>query len=137
MQLVALRGFWVERERFWVTFDTPDAISMLRGETVEWCFHPTNRNVLNLVRNTFMALSVLRRYRPTHIISTGAAVAVPYFVLGRLLFGATTIYLEVFDRIDSPTLTGRLVRPFTTHFLVQWPEQLALYHDAELVGPVL
>jgi UDP-N-acetylglucosamine:LPS N-acetylglucosamine transferase len=92
--------------------------------------------VRNLVRNTVLAIRVLLRERPTHILSSGAAVAVPFFWLGRV-FGARTIYVEVFDRIEGPTMTGRLVRPVTHHFLVQWPEQQAFYPGSELVGPVL
>ncbi|HEY3523249.1 MAG TPA: PssD/Cps14F family polysaccharide biosynthesis glycosyltransferase [Candidatus Limnocylindrales bacterium] len=136
LHLHVLAPFWRRYDRFWVTFRTADAESRLKGERVHWCFHPTNRNVPNLVRNTLLAIAVLVRERPTHIVSTGAAVAVPFFWLGRL-FGATTIYLEVIDRIDSPTLTGRLVAPVTSRFLVQWPEQLRLYPGATLVGPIL
>jgi UDP-N-acetylglucosamine:LPS N-acetylglucosamine transferase len=135
-QLLALRSLWERWDRFWVTFPTPDAISQLQGERVYWCHHPTNRNAKNLVRNTFLARSVLAHERPTHVISTGAAVAVPFFYLGRL-HGTTNIYIEVIDRIASATLTGRLVQPLTQHMLVQWPEQLDLYKSAHLLGPLL
>jgi beta-1,4-N-acetylglucosaminyltransferase len=135
-QLLVLQEFWTRYSRFWVTFDTLDATTALKTERAYWAHHPTNRNLWNLLRNTVLALKVLASERPTHVISTGAAVAIPFFWLGRLL-GARTIYLEVFDRIDTPTLTGRIVAPVTDHFLVQWPEQLSLYKGAELVGPVL
>lgn len=55
------------------------------------------------------------------IISSGAAVAVPFFYIGKL-FGAKTVYIEVFDRIDKPTVTGKLVYPVTDKFIVQWEE---------------
>ena len=135
-QLLALRAVWEVWDRFWVTFRTPDAESLLEGERVYWCHHPTNRNARNLVRNTFLARSVLAREHPTHLVSTGAAVAVPFFYLGRA-FGATTIYIEVIDRVTTATLTGRLVSPVADHMLVQWPEQMALYPKAELLGPLL
>jgi len=135
-QLLALRPVWERWDRFWVTFPTPDAESLLEGERVYWCYHPTNRNVPNLLRNTVLAADVLRRERPTHLLSTGAAVAVPFFYLGRLT-GAQTIYIEVIDRVAAPTLTARIVRPVTRHLLVQWPEQLRLYRNAQLLGPLL
>ena len=136
-QLMRLEPWWAGRDRAWVTFDTPDALDLLAREAdVTWAHRPTTRNIPNLIRNTWQALRVLRRFRPTVVVSTGAAAALPYFVLGRLR-GVRTVYVEVFDRIDTASLTGRLVRPFTDTMLVQWPEQLALYDDARELGPLL
>ena len=136
-QLMQLEPWWRRHERAWVSFDTPDALNLLAPEgDVTWAFRPTTRNIPNLLRNSWQSVKVLRRFRPTVVVSTGAAVAFPYFVLGRLL-GARTVYIEVFDRIESATLTGRLVRPFTDCMFVQWPEQLALYDDALELGPLL
>ncbi|HYO39138.1 MAG TPA: PssD/Cps14F family polysaccharide biosynthesis glycosyltransferase [Nocardioidaceae bacterium] len=136
-QLLQLRPWWSTRQRAWVTFDTADAVGQLREEpNVHWAHRPTTRNIPNLLRNTRQAFEVVRRFRPTTIVSTGAAVAVPYFVLGRLT-GCRTVYIEVFDRVETPTLTGRLVRPFAELMLVQWPEQAALYDDAIAIGPLL
>ena len=45
-----------------------------------------------------------------------------------------TVYLEVYDRIDSATLTGRLCRPLSSLFLVQWEEQQRLYPGARVIG---
>ena len=134
--LLLMKPWWEKHDRFWVTFDKPDARSALVGERTFWCHHPTNRNIPNLVRNTLLAWRVLAAERPDVVISTGAAVAVPFFVLGRL-FGALTVYVEVYDRIDSPTLTGRLVYPIAHRFVVQWPEQHRFYPKAELFGELL
>ncbi len=136
-QLLRLRGWWSDHERSWVTFDTPDAISALAGERVAWAHHPTTRNIPNAIRNLRLARTILRSQRPDVIISDGAGVAVPFFLLARLRRRREripTVYLEVYDRIDSPTLTGRLCRPLTSLFCVQWEEQLAFYPGAELIG---
>lgn len=132
-QLMQLREWWEQHERLWVTFDTEDAVSKLRGEQVVWAHHPTTRNLPNLLRNSTVAWRTLRDFRPEAIVSTGAGVAVPFFWLHRLV-GAATVYLEVFDRIDSRTLTGRLCEPVTDLFMVQWPEQKLLYRSSVLVG---
>jgi UDP-N-acetylglucosamine:LPS N-acetylglucosamine transferase len=134
-QLLCLRRWWEQHDRLWVTFDTPDAISKLDGEDVVWAHHPTTRNLPNLMRNTTLAWSTMSRFRPDVIVTTGAAVAVPFFWMHRH-FRASSIYLEVFDRIDSRTLTGRLCRPVTDLFLVQWPEQQQLYPSSVVLGPV-
>lgn len=135
-QLLALRSWWEGCARRWVTFDTADAVSALAGETVAWAYRPTTRNIPNLLRNLRLARRVLDDWRPDVIVSNGAGVAFPFFVVGRVL-GVPTVYVEVYDRVDSRTLTGRLVKPFTDLFLVQWPEQLELYTGSRLVGPLL
>ncbi len=133
--LYMLKEFWENHEHFWVTFDKADARGILTGERLFPCYFPTNRNLKNLLRNTFLAWKVLRAEKPDLIISSGAAVAVPFFYLGKL-FGAKTIYLEVFDRIDKPTVTGKLVYPVTDKFIVQWEEMKQVYPKAENLGSI-
>ena len=100
--LYMLKPFWQDKERFWVTFNKEDANSILEGEQVYHCYYPTNRSLKALLINTRLAWNVLRKERPDVIVSSGAAVAVPFFYLGKL-FGMKTVYIEVFDRIDKPT----------------------------------
>ncbi len=127
--LYMLKPIWQNEERFWVTFDKMDANSILKNEKVYHCYFPTNRNIKNLIKNTFLAIKVLHKEKPDLIISSGAAVAVPFFYLGKLR-GAKTVYIEVFDRIDKPTLTGKLVYPVTDKFIVQWKEMKKVYPKA-------
>ena len=131
--LYMLEPLWKDWERFWVTFDKTDANSLLKDEKVYHCFYPTNRNIKNLIKNTFLAIKVLKKEKPELIISSGAAVAVPFFWIGKIM-GAKTIYIEVFDRINKPTLTGRLVYPIADTFIVQWESMLELYPKAILGG---
>jgi len=130
-----LKPWWQHHQRLWVTFDLADAQSKLEGETLVPAHYPTTRNVVNLARNFVLAARVMREFKPDLVVSNGAGVAVPFFVLARL-FGIPTIYMEVYDRVNSRTLTGRLCRPFATKFLVQWPDQQRLYTNSTLVGPV-
>ena len=136
LQLHSLRPWWEKHDRFWVTFPMPDARSLLRDEEVFWAYHPTTRNVGNLFRNLALAWRVLRRQRPDIVVSTGAAVAFPFFLAARAL-RIKTAFIEVYDRIDLPTLTGRLCHPLSDLFLVQWEEQKRLYGRAKLIGRLL
>jgi UDP-N-acetylglucosamine:LPS N-acetylglucosamine transferase len=133
-QLFALRPWWSGHQRRWVTFDKPDAVSLLGGERVAWAFHPTTRNVPNAIRNLRLAWKLMRRDRPDVLVSTGAGVAFPFFVVARV-FRVPTVYLEVVDRTD--TLTGKLCYPLTDLFLLQWDEQRRSYPRGKLVGKVL
>jgi UDP-N-acetylglucosamine:LPS N-acetylglucosamine transferase len=135
-QLLPLQPWLAGKRERWVTFPTEDARSQLTGRDVVDCYHPTTRSVVNLVRNFLLARRLLREDRPDLIVSSGAGVAVPFFVLGWLK-GIPCVFIEVFDRLDTPTLTGRLCRPFATRMLVQWDEQLDLYKNAEVAGTLL
>ena len=135
-QLYNLKGWWDRMDRVWVTFDKPDATSLLAGESVVWAYHPTTRNLLNLFRNFALAWRTVGRLRPDIVVSTGAAVAFPFFLVAKLR-GSRTVYVEVFDRMDSSTMTGRLCYPISDRFLLQWEEQKTMYPKGEVVGPLL
>lgn len=131
-----LKPIWENAaDRFWVTFDKEDANSLLENERVYHCYYPTNRNIPNLLKNTCLAWKVLRKERPDLIVSSGAAVAVPFFLIGKLL-GAKCVYVEVFDRVDKSTLTGRMLNGVADLFIVQWPEQLDVYKNAVDLGSI-
>lgn len=133
--LYMLKPFWEDKERFWVTFDKEDARSILDGERLIACYYPTNRSLKALIKNTKLAWKVLRKEKPDLIISSGAAVAVPFFWLGKMM-GCKTIYIEVFDRIDKPTVTGKLVYPVTDRFIVEWEEMKKVYKKAINLGSI-
>lgn len=133
--LYMLKSFWSNKERFWVTFDKEDARSLLQGEKKYFCYFPTNRSLKALLINTKLAIKVLKKEKPDLIISSGAAVAVPFFYFGKL-FGAKTIYIEVFDRINKFTMTGKMVYPVADKFIVQWEEQKKVYKKAINLGSI-
>ena len=124
--LVQLKEWWKNKERFWVTFEKEDSKSILKDEKKYWCYFPTNRNIKNLIKNTLLAIKILLKEKPDLIVSTGAAPAIPFFYLGKLL-GAKVVYIEVYDRIEKPTITGKLVYPISDLFVLQWEEQKKFY----------
>lgn len=133
--LYMLKPFWQDKDRFWVTFNKEDARSILQGERMISCYFPTNRSLKALIINARLACKILRKERPNLIISSGAAVAVPFFYFGKL-FGAKTIYIEVFDRIDKPTMTGKIVYPIADKFVVEWEEMKQVYPKAINLGSI-
>lgn len=133
--LYMLKPFWKDKERFWVTFNKKDAQSVLENEKKYYCYYPTNRNIINLIKNTFLAIKILKKEKPDLIISSGAAVAVPFFYIGKLM-GVKTVYIEVFDRINKSTLTGKLVYPVTDKFIVQWEEMKKVYPKSINLGSI-
>ena len=136
-EMFCLREFWGDKERLWVTFPTSDARFLLQAEKeVHWAAYPTVRNIPNLLRNLGLAIRVLRRSRPDMILTTGSGVAAPFVWLGRLL-GIPTVFVESITRITELSLTARMVKPFTTRMLVQWPELVRKYPGVEHHGRIV
>jgi UDP-N-acetylglucosamine:LPS N-acetylglucosamine transferase len=141
LQLVALRDVWSDLSRVWVTFDKSDTRSLLADEDVVHAYGPTNRNLpvaalKNLVRNIFLAWKTVRRTRPAVMMTTGAAVAVPFAWVAKL-HGARVIYIESLTRIDAPSLSSRLIAPVADRTYVQWPELSEHMPGARYAGPVV
>jgi len=134
-QLLLLRVAWGDRSRLWVTDDAADTRSMLADEDAVFGDAPSSRSLRSLVRNTILAVRLLARHRPAVVLTTGAAIGVPFMWLGRL-FGAETIYVESITRIDTLSTTLRLVRPAASRIYVQWPELAERLPGAHYEGTV-
>ncbi|MEM6929929.1 MAG: UDP-N-acetylglucosamine--LPS N-acetylglucosamine transferase [Myxococcota bacterium] len=132
-QLHALAPCFSSDARRWVTFDTPHARALLDGERITFAHQPTNRHLGNLARNAVLAARWIRRERPELVVSTGAGVGVPFLWAARAA-GIKTVFVEVFDRIDGPSLTGRLVAPVVDLVVLQRDAQRAIYPRGVVLG---
>lgn len=83
----------------------------------------------------FRTLVILLRENPDFIITTGALVAYPFCVVGKLL-GIKVIYVESFARVNEPSLTGKLVYNMSDLFMVQWEDMLQKYPKSMLGGGI-
>lgn len=135
-QMLALAPAWQDLERHWVTLRAPDTEHELAGEAVTWAHGPTNRSLAKLARNALLAREVLRTVDPDVVLSTGAALAVP-FLLGARATGRRAVYVESFTRVEELSLSGRLVYPFVDELFVQWPQLAARRRRARYAGSVL
>ncbi len=96
--------------------------------------HP-RRSFLRTLVNAVQALVVLLRERPELVISTGADVAVPTVILGKLL-GARVIFIDT-AAAPNGSFSARLCRRFADLLIVQWPEQKARFPEAVLARGLL
>lgn len=151
---------WIERRRVCWAYSPGGHLAELERATegirFEDCFHITfsggrepamgdfrlyrvahpRRSPWRALFATWQTLRIMLRERPALVISTGADVAVPSIVLGKVL-GATVIYVESSATL-TPSLSGRLAYPFADLFIVPWPEKLGAFPRAQLAsGPLL
>lgn len=135
-QMYRLKSWWSKYDRFWVTLPGEDVASLLANERVYYGYAPETRHAPNALRHTGLAWRILRSERPTLLISCGAGIAPPFFLIGKLL-GIQTVFMEVFDLVTHPSLTGRILAPFVDHMFVQHKIQKKFYPDATYKGAIL
>jgi len=135
LQLLTLRAAWHGLPTIWVSNDKEDARSLLAAERAHFLPGPYSRNIRSLIANLVLAVRLVVRERPATVLTTGADIAVPFAWVGRL-FGAKVVYVESFTRIETVSLSCKLIKPVANRVYVQWPELLAALPDARFVGAV-
>ena len=136
-ELMLLRPLMDRYDSFLVTDKTgyqavPEELRcyrLLQVNRREWSCVP------RLIVNAFLALNIYFRERPDAVICTGVLATVPLCLLCKL-FGKRLVFIESYAKVKTPTLTGRLLRPFADRFYVQWEKLLEVYPKAIYVGGV-
>ena len=100
-----------DTESMWVTFDTPQARSMLAGHNVRFISPVGTRDALGTLRTLLTAYGILRRGSFDYVVSTGAAVAVSFLPLASAM-GVRALYVESLTRTHAASTTGRILGLF-------------------------
>ena len=81
------------------------------------------------------SLHILIKEKPDCIISTGALATYPICLLGKFA-KKKIIYFESFARVDSPSLTGKLMYKVADIFIIQWEELKQFFPNAIYGGGI-
>jgi beta-1,4-N-acetylglucosaminyltransferase len=90
---------------------------------------------IKLIMNTITSIRILLKEKPEVVVSTGVLSTIPICIIAKL-FRKKLIYIESFAKVNSPTLTGKLMYKFADLFLVQWEEMKRIYPKALYVGGI-
>jgi len=69
---------------------------------------------------------IIKTEKPDIIISTGAEIAIPVFVIGKLM-RIKMVYIESWCRVKTKSGAGRIAYYLADVFLVQWPGLVKIY----------
>ena len=111
--------------------------------TARWAEIPRAREVgqsfLSSVPSTLRALwacvQLLWTAAPDLVLVNGPGTCVPVAVLARLS-GSRVIFVESWCRVESLSLTGRIMYWVAHRFVVHWPELARRYPRAEYLGRI-
>ena len=91
--------------------------------------------IFEFIFNILKAFFITIWKNPDVVISTGAG-ATTFVCLFVKIFGGKVIYIESFAKINSQTITGKIVYKFADEFYVQWEEMKKLYPKAHYNGGI-
>lgn len=86
--------------------------------------------------NLWEAYRILRRERPSLILSTGAGPIVPFALVGRI-FSIPTVYIETLTRVTEPSLSGRIMYRLADRFIYQWETLERFFPRGIYGGPLI
>lgn len=135
-QLYNLKDWWKRYDRFWVTDKGEDSDFLLKDEKIYYGFFPEHRNLFNALRNFFLGLKILSKEKPDLLVSTGAGIAPPIFLAGKIL-GQRLIFIDSYSFVEYPSFSAKLVHPIVDKLLVQHAAIIKLLKRAEFWGRLL
>ncbi|OPF53059.1 polysaccharide biosynthesis protein [Clostridium baratii] len=83
----------------------------------------------NIIKSFFLYLKI----RPDVIVTTGAHTAVPICYIAKL-FKKKIIFVESFARVNSKSMSGKMINKIADVFLVQHKELLDVYENSTYKG---
>lgn len=122
-----LAHFYVLNDKALLPADMQDKTCFIAHSERDWKFF------LNL----WEALVILRRERPTLILSTGAGPVVPFALIGRLFFSVHVVFIETFTRVVKPSMTARLMYWLAQDFYIQRESLHCYFPKAKYFGALL
>ncbi len=137
-QLQQLTELYKKFDYFFITERTAFTLDMKTKEKVflmplinrrQWSFIP------KLIFNFTYSVAILIKERPDIVISTGALNTVPFCILAKLS-GKRLIFIESYAKVNTPTVTGRLMYKIADLFIVQWQQLLKFYPKAVVGGSI-
>lgn len=133
-QLLALSGAYTHLNYHFVVNDRCDLTEIMIGNTS--VITHADRN-LKQINNWHEAYSILKKLRPTVILSNGASPGVVFGFLGKYLFGCKYIFIESYSRVKTPSLSAKLSYLFADDFYIQWPGLKKNFKNAKFKGQAL
>jgi beta-1,4-N-acetylglucosaminyltransferase len=127
-----------KEDYFLVTENNPVNLSLKNSHKVYFLNQQERKNPMflwNMAVNVLKSIKILATERPKVIITTGAGAVIPMAIIGKLM-GCKLVFIESFAKVNSPTLTGRILYRFADQFYIQWEDLRKYYPKALYRGTI-
>ena len=131
-ELLAAIPSTIERDMVYITVNNSHTKKSLKNTRHRFIIDP-HISVVKYLVNLTHAFILFVVIRPKAIISTGAGVAIPFMMLGKL-FGSRLIFIETGARVHTMSKSGKFMYKYADRFFVQYGQLLDKYPNATLGG---
>jgi beta-1,4-N-acetylglucosaminyltransferase len=121
-EILQLMSAFEGHDIFFITYEGVRSSELNKKYTMK----NLGKNPIRFLLSVPVVFNLLLREKPDLIVSTGSEIAIPVFYIARLL-GIRTMFIESLSRVKEPSVTGKLVYPISSVFLVQWKSLLNIY----------
>ena len=136
-QIMMLRPLMDKYESFIVTEKTNYLVS--NNDYKFYYLKQVNRHefrfIYYMIYNILITMKIFLKEKPDIIISTGALATIPMCIVAKI-FRKKIVFIESFAKVNSPTLTGKLLYKFADKFFVQWESMKEFYPNAIYKGGI-
>lgn len=92
-------------------------------------------SVITTLVASYDALMLCLRIRPEVIICNGPGTCIPMCLISKMVLRTIVIFVESFCRVESLSLSGKILYFVADHFVVQWPLLKTRYPRSIYLGP--
>ena len=119
-EMLFLMDAFTEHDIFFLTYNDPGANQLKYNK---YLLENIGTNPWRMLKAFFQIFKIMRNEKPNLVISTGSEIAIPTFVIARIM-GIKTIYIVSWCRVKTKSGTGKILYYYSDVFLVQWPQLL-------------
>lgn len=138
-QLLELKPLFSQYNYVLITEKTDVTVPLKEKYKIQYLKYGSRKYIVKYlfvaIFNVLKSIYLFIIHDPDVIVTTGTHTAVPMCYIGWLT-GKKVIYIESFAKRTNPTLTGKIVYPIATVFVVQWESMLKCYPKAQYWGGI-
>ena len=139
-ELLALRSLFNEVDYLLISEKT-DTTTFLKDKykKVEYLAYGTKAHLLSYLFifsfNIIKSFIIFLKFKPDFVVTTGTHTAVPMCRIAHM-FKKKVVWIETMANITTGTKAGKMVYKYVDKMIVQWPELLEVYPNAECWGSI-
>ncbi len=139
-EILRLKELFKDYNYLLVTEKTDVTEKMVNDYNMDFLVYGPSTNkidyIIRILKNIFLSIKIIMKFKPQTIISTGAQVGGIMCLFGKI-FGCKIIYIESLARVKELSSTGNRVYKFADKFYVQWESLTKKYKKAEYLGRLI